>query len=681
MYKNATSDHIFKGSWITSGELAVLQPANVFHRQLDNTFVPGNHVRNRHVLFRKSFELESVPEKALLFFSADDYAKIYINGVPAAQGPTPGYVFHYFYHSADITALLKPGRNTIAIHSYYQGLINRVWLSGDNRHGAICDITDGNGNVLLASDESFLCHNHTGFTDAGICGYQTQFLQNFNAAAAEYDFMREDFDDSKWGNARKVPAAGDYQLYPSPLPLLDLETVTPQEVCIRGKDVFIDFGAIFVGYLSFKATGKCGDTIELRFAQELNDDNSLRYNLRANCRYVEYFTLSGREGDQLSEYDYKSYRYVQLILPEGTVIDPQSITLTARHMPFELKAACRYQDETSRKIWDLCVRSLHYGVQEQIQDCMEREKGYYLGDGCYTMLTLCLLTGNFAPMRKLIDDFLRTSFINDGLMTCSHCSFMQEIAEYPFMMFLLLPVLRKLDNADDFVRERLPQFLRILEFYRENYARQDGLLVNLDKWCVVEWPNNMRDGYDADVTEGKVCTDMHIAINAWYLGAIRWYNRAAEQLGEKTFSGEKELTESFLKTFYLADKKLFCDREGSTHTSLPGNVYPWFAGLAPDAGCEQAIIQMVREKRLAAGMLFVSFPLFACLQKCGEEELMHGLITDKDTWCRMLREGATTTFEAWGKDVKWNTSLFHLTLSLAAAFMVDDCCIGKLLID
>ena len=37
----------------------------------------------------------------------------------------------------------------------------------------------------------------------------------------------------------------------------------------------------------------------------------------------------------------------------------------------------------------------------------------------------------------------------------------------------------------------------------------------------------------------------------------------------------------------------------------------------------------------------------------------------------MLREDATTTFEGWGKDTKWNTSLFHLTMSYAAVFMVD----------
>ena len=40
-------------------------------------------------------------------------------------------------------------------------------------------------------------------------------------------------------------------------------------------------------------------------------------------------------------------------------------------------------------------------------------------------------------------------------------------------------------------------------------------------------------------------------------------------------------------------------------------------------------------------------------------------------WLRMLQEGATTTFEAWGKGLKWNTSLFHLTFSYAALFLAD----------
>ena len=37
----------------------------------------------------------------------------------------------------------------------------------------------------------------------------------------------------------------------------------------------------------------------------------------------------------------------------------------------------------------------------------------------------------------------------------------------------------------------------------------------------------------------------------------------------------------------------------------------------------------------------------------------------------MLSEGATATFECWGKDEKWNTSLFHMTFSYAAVFLAE----------
>lgn len=88
---------------------------------------------------------------------------------------------------------------------------------------------------------------------------------------------------------------------------------------------------------------------------------------------------------------------------------------------------------------------------------------------------------------------------------------------------------------------------------------------------------------------------------------------------------------------------------------------------------------MIRQKRLNKGMLFISFPLLAGLQRDGEEELMLGLIADENTWLRMISEGATTTFEGWSKDAKWNTSLFHLTLSSCAAFMVEGYNVGKVM--
>jgi hypothetical protein len=49
----------------------------------------------------------------------------------------------------------------------------------------------------------------------------------------------------------------------------------------------------------------------------------------------------------------------------------------------------------------------------------------------------------------------------------------------------------------------------------------------------------------------------------------------------------------------------------------------------------------------------------ASLIKCGEKKKAEQLAMDEGAWLNMIQEGATTTFEAWGKAQKWNTSLFH----------------------
>ena len=67
-----------------------------------------------------------------------------------------------------------------------------------------------------------------------------------------------------------------------------------------------------------------------------------------------------------------------------------------------------------------------------------------------------------------------------------------------------------------------------------------------------------------------------------------------------------------------------------------------------------------------------------CVQVCprqvhrldGDTQRLRTALLDPGAWLRMLREGAATTYEGWGRDTKWNTSLFHLTMAYALAFLI-----------
>ena len=373
-------EHIFKGKWISDSEFADMRPRNVFHRQLDKVDLDCTQFRNRHIVFRKTFLATGDLSSAKIYVSADDYYKLYINGRFVAQGPAPCYHFQYNYNEIDVSEYLTEGENVMAVHTLYQGLINRVWQSGDLRHGLICDLVI-DGQTVACSDESFRVATHSAYCEMGTCGYQTQFLEQYDSRAAEVGFERPDFDDSAWAFA-KVCRFDDHGMTAQKSHMLTFERVAPQKTWTDGNRTVYDFGSNYVGYLVLRAKGKGGDEVTVRCGQELNEDGTVRFQLRANCTYEEKWILSGGD-DLLDWFDYKTFRYAEVEWPQGTEVE--EVFFSVRHYPFALSAKLKAEyaaDENLRRVWDLCVHSQHYGVQEVIQDCMEREKGFSLGDGC-----------------------------------------------------------------------------------------------------------------------------------------------------------------------------------------------------------------------------------------------------------------------------------------------------------
>ena len=664
-YIQVKNTRSFHGAWITNVDAANLKPVNVFHRQLDEVQIQGSLSENLHILFRKKFVISS-SEKTTIFITADDYYKLYVNGHFVTQGPAPGFPFHYYYNEIDITPYIKEGENIIAVHTYYQGLINRVWVSGDDRHGLIFDVVQG-FKVLAKSDTTVKQTIHTGYEAMGTTGYETQFMERYNSGSDCEGFECCDYNDESWSDAVIHPYA-DYQLYQQPTKQLVMESIEPVFVKEDEEGYLVDFGSIYVGYLSAVARGKKGEKISIRCGQELTPEGEVRHVMRANCRYEEEWILSGKE-DVLKQYDYKSFRYCRLMVPKGVTL--QSVEMIIRHYPFTLGRACAYEDENLQKIWNLCVNTLKYGVQEVIQDCMEREKGQYLGDGALTSATLAVLTGDTSIMEKMIDDALRTAFINQGLVTCSPCSLMQEIAEYPLMLPQLFLTHWQLKRDIQFLKKRYEKLVSILEFYRCSYAGKDGLLGDLDKWCVVDWPGNCRDGYDFELPQGRVAEGVHNVINAYYIGAIKAINQLAEILGKTPYRETDSLQEAYMQAFYDEERKLFRDTPVSKHISLPSNAFALMYALCPDKETEENIVQMILEKDASCTAFFTTFACFCGLYRIGRKEEVLKLILSPDRWLRMLEEGATVTFEAWGKDVKWNTSLFHLCYSFPVLFLTD----------
>lgn len=670
-------DRQWKARWIMDKDFYGLAPINVFHRETEEVQLPPHReeLKNRHMLIRKVFNINSKFKNAHIDITADDYYKLYINGKFVGQGPAPGYYFHYNYNRYDITSYLKEGKNIIAVHVYYQGLINRVWNSGDLRQGMIAELYL-DGEFLLGTDRTWKYKVCKGYRSGGTIGYDTQYLENIDSSLLERGWRNLEYDDKDWQQAQENDTF-DHKLYLQETPPLEVYTIKPKQV-VKFKDYyFIDFGEEITGQFKMRAKGNKGDVIEIRCGEELQEDGRVRYKMRCNCNYQEFWTLSGDGVDELEFYDYKGFRYVEVIAPQDImdrgVIDEQSFLAVVRHYPLDDdKLKFSSSDELVNKIWNICKNGVKYGAQENYVDCPTREKGQYGGDVTVAGHSHIYVSGDLRLYKKAIKDFALSSFVCPGLLAVAPGSLMQEIADYSMQWPMQLLTYYMHSGDIEFLKEMYPICENILDYFKQ-YERDDGLLEEVTgKWNLVDWPQNLRDGYDFKV-DAPIDPGVHNVINAFYYGMMKTINEIRNILGIDYDKAELEdFRKAFIKVFYNNKTGLYIDSEGSQHSALHSNVLPLFFDLIPDKGYN-TIVDFIKKKGLSCGVYMAYFVLKA-LAKAGEHEFVYDLINSDspNSWGNMVKEGATTCFEAWGKDQKWNTSLCHPWASAPIPVLIED---------
>lgn len=659
--------------WLCDPEFRDLIPRPVLHpARRKPEPAPAPHrtdLRHRHLLVRRDFTLATVPVVSQLRITADDYYRLWINGTFIGQGPAPGYPQHYYVNTWDITAHLRPGANLIAVQVYYQGLVNRVWTSGDYRQGLAVELLAGD-EVLLASDASWRCRVAREFTGTDTIGYETQFLEHIDSRLALPGWREPGFDDHDWDHLTEK-SVHDYRFVLQPTPAVAVYRQDPATLTTVAPGHYrIDFGHEITGALTMRAHGPAGTTIELRCGEELTPTGEVRDAMRCNCTYRETWTLSGRPHDELEHFDYKAFRYAEIVAPDG-VVDLASIAAIVRHYPVGPDAA-RFACSVPlvERIWDICRVGVTMGAQEGFLDCPSREKGQYLGDITIAGHAHLYLSGDPRLSAKALVDFAQSTAICPGLMAVAPGSFMQEIADFSLQWPLHL--WRYYQHTGD--RATLvalaPVADGILDHFRR-WRRADGLLTDVDaKWNLVDWPANLRDDYDHELPDPPA-PGIHNVINAFFHGALLMVNRIHAALGQPVYEDPVPFAAAFRAAFHRADG-LFADTPISQHRSLHANAVALFAGLVAPADVP-AVIAHLRAKRFSCGVYMAYFVLRG-LAANGAHDLVWELITgsDEHSWSTMVGEGASSCFEAWGKDQKWNTSLCHPWASSPVPVLVED---------
>jgi alpha-L-rhamnosidase len=638
---------------------------------------PG--LANVHMLLRKRFTLDDVPRAARLRLTADDYAKVWVNGHFVGQGPAPGFVWQTFVSEWDVAPYLREGENVLAVHVYYQGMISRVWNSADQRMGlaAALEITGADGaTATIVSDaswrsrivgkpttvtvedhfrrrspEEYYLPSHSG----GMIGSLTAFQENWDARELPAGWREPGFDDGEWGVPSAVALAEtDYTFMPQPTPPLEHRRLAPAAVRTLGPGHYLlDFGHALAGTVGLRLPGRDGHVVELRHAEELEPDGTARYRTRCNCVYQEFWTLSGAAECVLEPFDYKGFRYVE-VLGATAPLSAANAWVDIRHYPLPEDIHFSSTDPLLDRIWRLCTEALTWCGQEGSVDCPNREKGQYLGDMPHFLQTHVRYTGDTRLMRKALGQFAATARVIPGLLCIAPGTFNFEIADFS----LLFPEQVEFLYWQTGDRTLLDEFLPVAEGVLAHYGRfadAHGLITIPpgEAWDLVDHPyGTMTDGYDRKDGEP------HAVMNLLWYGAHAAVARLRQWAGLPP-ADNAPLRCALQEAFVAPGQGGFVDRRGSSHTSLHANALALYVGAA-DAAAKPAVLSLLANKRMACGPHLAYFLLHALFRE-GQADLAYSLMAGRDpnSWAAMLDQGATAAMEVWRLEQKANATWCH----------------------
>lgn len=316
-------------------------------------------------LFRKQFDLATIPQDVICSITADVFFRLYINGQYVAQGPanigndffdgTPPQ--HWFYTSHNIKAYLQQGRNTIAVEVYSH--YREISETSSDRGMLICDIDGPGKQPIVATDASWKCNIDTSF--------QVKDGNFFvEAGAAQADWYTKDYPDAGWPNASLVAMKKAGYLLKSKIPVplrYPVQAVgmsgTPKEVFnteLQAAEFTLDYGRNMTAYYGFDLMAHQGDTISIYPYEK--KDASLNRALHFVCR-------EGRNHFEAPWLSVFRYLNVKVVSPKGMRLNTISTEFSS--YPVEYRGSFACSDPFLTQLWNitrwttqLCMNDMFY---------------------------------------------------------------------------------------------------------------------------------------------------------------------------------------------------------------------------------------------------------------------------------------------------------------------------------
>lgn len=641
----------WKASWIGAGTVEA-------DDLVSETRVPARYLT-------KDFTNEKKVSKATLYICGLGLYEALINGEKVGEscmvpGPTD-YNKRVLYNTYDVTGMLSKGPQNATVIlgngrfvSMRMQFLPRYGIPQIAHYGMPCllyqleiEYADGSTQTI-ASDESWMV------STTGPVGCNNEF------DGEEYSLFRKQnlSNPSNWQDAKVVEGPKGRLTAMSNPGIAVQESVKPVSITEQSPGVYIlDMGQNMVGHLKVRLKGDEGDTLKLRFAENVKEDGSLYMDNLRSAKVTDKIVLAGARKESFDWeplFVYHGFRFVELT---GFAEKPDLSMFEGmvKYDRMDMSGTFETSNEVVNQVYRNAVWGLKGNYRGMPTDCPQRdERMGWLGDrsmGCYG-------EGYIFDCHLFYDKWMND--IEDGQLPDGQ---LPSVAPpyWPFYVddvtwpssFIYGNQMLYSQFADTRVIQRHYPAMKKYMLHVYESCTLNGIVFkdNYGDWCVPpESPELIHSQDPARKTDG-----MLLATSFFYNLAGLMENFASVTGNEADIELWKEIRAAVLAAF----NDTFLDKENGwySNNTVTANLLPYRFGMVPKEYEHQVIDNIIRKTEVDCDG-HVSTGLV------GMEQLMRGLtdagrgdlafrIASNDTypsWGYMAKKGATTIWELWNGD-------------------------------
>jgi len=616
-----------------------------------------DHNKSPCFIFRRRFEVKPF-STAKVSVCGLGYGYYFLNGKKITPdlftAPVSNYNKTLWYNTYDVTDFLQTGENIFTVlcgNGYYNESFKTSWNFNeadwrDNPKFILQLEVDG--DIALVSDTEWKCASY-----APIVYNHLRSGEHFDSRLYDPKIFQMDFDDSSWDFAvfDTAPPKGIFRECKCQ-PIRECAEYKTVNIIQTGPKKYVfDIGQNISGYIRLKIRQKSGDLLTIRYAEELNEDNSLRLN-KGEVHYPESeyetdkFITNGEEFIWSPMFTYHGFRYVEI---DG-IENPNNETVTGVFVHQDIRAISGFEcsDETLNKLFKNGQMSTWSNLFYMPTDCPTREKMGWANDAQASAEQM-MINFDIAPLFKKwnidITDAMSESGSMPGIIPTAGWGF--EWGNGPVsdgVMFEIPYQVYRYTGDRSLLIHNLPYFERYLE-YLKTRREPDGMVhFGLDDWTK---PSEIK-------VPGAL---INTALLSKFLKIARMAASFAGNIElEKKYAEELEKTKSLFKENFI-DSEGRCTVNDQTAVAM-AIYYQLYDELEP---LKNQLKKLIEDNNFhhSCGMVGLRH-LFIALNVCGLEEYAYKIITAEGypSFTEWLKNGATTLWETWEMDASKNHHMY-----------------------